>query len=436
MDKKIIGKTFPNLNRTLAYYSPTSLYVTLNEITEEQLADFFTDNKNMNKVKNESIYIHEVRHNIDHFCTLWGQSNILKLSNAINARISNSATEFYKIHPFKKEEYQFHYDEYYTVHYNQVKYNDANDTWAYRLSSGIKFDIKGKPDEKQPILFMNFVNPKGMHVIRVPISIAALLETNSTFDEYQHITEYINSLPSAEKEIENKLFLNRSYRNMLYNQNMAVYNSVVHLTANILGINNLMNALRISSAVATLTLNLTKELISIIPINKLAKEKWKERTKYMIDNKEFGFIFFNLIANYSAEYKKDNLYNLEKLLSTNNLPKEEKCVEIIVKEIDNNKAELSKLACLNESFQDICEIGKEVFHKRGLDGQKKSTKQLLIDNEFLPDVICSNTDFELEDYNLNQVIKNAPTKLPSQQRYSFTDFINQMLDEFYEIRGL
>jgi len=89
MKKKELGKTFPNLNKTIAYYSPISQFIVLNQVEEREFPDLFKDGRNMDVVKKASVYIHETRHNLDHISTLWGQKNLLKLSYVLDARVSN-----------------------------------------------------------------------------------------------------------------------------------------------------------------------------------------------------------------------------------------------------------------------------------------------------------------------------------------------------------
>jgi hypothetical protein len=436
MKKKELGKSFPNLNRTIAYYSPISQFITLNEIDESELPDLFKDGRNMNESTKASIYIHETRHNLDHIATLWGQKNLLKLSNALEARISKNEYEFHKILPLKREENQFHYDEYYTEHYNKSVFKGSQDIWTWGLSSGIKFDISGVPNENEPIPFIKFSKKSGEPLVRVPLSIAALLETNSTFDEYRHIIDHINALPKMEKIVENKLLTASIFKDLIYNQNMAVYNSVVHLTANTLTLSDVIEALKISSSIATIALNLPTKLVEKIPISEIAKKHWKERNQAMLINNEYGYIFYLLVNNYAKIFKIDKTYELESLLKANNLPTSDKLMDSILVEFESIKSGFQGNKCLHSYFENLSQKGIEILKLRGLDGTNISTEEIIKQKHFTPDLICADTDFDLVTFDLVDIIKNPPKNLNAEQRYSFMDLMNSKLDEFFEIRGL
>ncbi len=436
MKKKELGKTFPNLNRTIAYYSPMSQFIVLNEVEEGEFPDLFKDDRNMKEVKKASVYIHETRHNLDHLSTLWGQRNLLKLSNALDARVSNKETEFYQILPLKKEENQFHYDEYYTEHYNESEFNGPEDVWIWQLSSGIKFDLTGVPSENQPIPFIKFSKKSGEPLVRVPLSIAALLETNSTFDEYQHIIDFINTLPEMDKAIENRLLQSSIFKDLVYNQYMAVYNSIVHLTANILQLTDVIVALKISSSIATLALNLPSELLSKIPIPDIAKKYWKDRNEAMLKNNEYGYIFYLLVNNYAPKYTEEQSYNLDALLEANCLPSSADVLDLVLKNFESIKSEFQESKCLKAYLESISDKGIEILKLRGLDGSAVSTEKIITEKLFSPDLIFADTDFDLVDFDLGEVIKNPPENLNIEKRYSFMDLMDSKLNEFFSIRGL
>lgn len=436
MKKKELGKTFPNLNKTIAFYSPISQYIVLNEIDEAEFPDLFKDDRNMTEVKKASVFIHETRHNLDHISTLWGQKNLLKLSEALDARVSNNETEFHKILPLKREENQFHYDEYYTEHYNESTFKGPQDIWMSRLSSGIKFDISGVPNEKEPIPFIKFYKKSGVPLVRVPLSIASLLETNSTFDEYKHIIEHINDLPEMDKAIESKLLTSSILKDLIYNQYMAVYNSIVHLTANTLKLSDIIEALKISSSIATLVLNLPPELIERIPIPDIAKEHWKDRNGAMLNNNEYGYVFYLLVTNYAPKYEGHERFNLESLLEANSLPNSKELLELVIENFESIKSDFQKAKCLKAYFENISDKGIEIFKLRGLDGADISTEKIITVKLFSPDLIFADTDFDLVEFDLGEIMKSPPENLNMEERYSFMKLMNSKLDEFFSIRGL
>ena len=436
MKKKQIGKVFPSLNTTLAYYSTTSFFVTLNTITEAEYQALFSSPLDHNKSEQLSILIHELRHHLDHISTLWGQKHIVKLYKAVNARIEHNEFEFHKILPLKIEERQFHYETYYSVETNVVPWKGAADNWKWQLSSGVKFDINGIPDENRPILFINFATQADLHLVRVPLSIAALLETSAIKDELQSLYMHIRTLKKDEAIVERELLKKKVFAEIIYNQKLAVYNSIVHLTANLLNLNDLVLALNISAVISTICLNLPSELISKIPINKLAVETWNERTKKMMNNNEYGFIFYNLLYNYREFYKQDTIYNLSRLLVSNNLPDKEELTITINKNFDLMQDEVKTKQNFKTQFSNILTEGKRLFNLRGIDGSEINTFELLEKHNYKPNIVCSNTDFPLEEYIINTGLKLPMDNLTVQQWYSFAMTIDDRFNEFFEIRGL
>lgn len=436
MKKTQIGKVFPNLNATLAYYSPTSFYVTLNTISEAEYKTLLNKPVFSKKSEQLSILVHELRHHLDHISTMWGQRHIMKLFKAVNARIGHNEFEFHHILPLKIEERQFHYETYYSVETNVIPWNNTSDNWILRLSTGIKFDINGVPDEGKPILFINFLTPTGLHLIRVPLSIAALLETSAIRDELNIRNKYIQTLKENEALVERELLSNRILFEIVYNPKMAVYNSIVHLTANTLNIKELIIALDISAAISNLCLNLPIDLISKIPINSLFVESWKGRTNKMMENCEYGFIFCNLLYNYREYYIKDNNYNLDRLLAANNLPSIDKLKSKINNGFDLNIKEIKTKESFQKQFSDVLIEGRRLFNLRGLDGSEIDICELLEKHNYFPNIICNDTDFDLEEYKIDNKLKLPVDNLTPQQWYSFAFTIDDRFNEFFEVRGL
>src|SRR4051812_8450225 len=156
MLKREIGKLFPNIDTTIAYYSPTSFCVTLNTISEKEFKDFGSGASSKKKAENLSILYHELRHHIDHISTLWGQKNIFKLFDAVNGRLSSDEKKFYKIIDLKKTERQLHYAIYYTEEYERIPWKLGQANWQWILSTGFKFTDGGLLNENDPILFIRF----------------------------------------------------------------------------------------------------------------------------------------------------------------------------------------------------------------------------------------------------------------------------------------
>lgn len=437
MLKREIGKLFPNINKTLAYYSPTTFCVTLNTISENDIKEFDKGEISKAKAQNLSILFHELKHHIDHISTLWGQKNISKLFEAVNSRLNLDEKQFHKIIDLKLTEQQLHYAQYYTEQYNTIPWKMGNGNWTWILTTGFKFTDRGYPNEEEPIFFIRFATNDGNNLVRVPLSIASLLETNSTCEEIRIMLSYINALSPDEKLIENTIYNRHIFEDLIYNQNLAVYNAAVHLTANHLHLTDVVQSFDISSSIATLVLNLPYELITQIPINKEKMAVWGDRPSKMAKNNDYGFLFYNLLLNYVPFFENDKVYDLQRLLTANNLPSEEGILALINKNIDEIIESYSKQPNFKTNFTTIAKEGQRILNIRGIDGSKVSVSDLVGKHSYKPFIICNDTDFPLEDLSVPAILGKLPIdNLSVQQWYSFADTIDKKMSEFYNIRGL
>lgn len=437
MLKREIGKLFPNIKTTIAYYSPTTFCVTLNTISENDIKEFGNGKISKEKAENLSILYHEFTHHVDHISTLWGQKNIYKLFDAVNGRLSLDEKKFYKIIDLKKTEQQLHYDQYYTEQYNIIPWKTGNGNWKWILTTGFKFTDNGLPNENDPIFFIRFATNDDKNLVRVPFSVASLLETNSTKEEIKMMLSYINSLSPDEKLVENAIYNRYIFEDLIYNQNLAVYNAAVHLTANHLHLSDVVQSFDISSSIATLALNLPYELINQIPINEAKMAVWGDRPKKMAGNNDYGFLFYNLLLNYVPFFENDKEFNLQRLLTANNLPTEDEILAVINKEIDKIVDRYNEQPNFKNNFTTIAKEGQRILNVRGIAGTKVALSDLISNHSYKPFIICNDTDFPLEDLSVSAILDKLPIdNLSVQQWYSFADTIDKKMDDFYNVRGL
>lgn len=437
MLKKEIGRLFPNLNTTVAYYSPTSFCITLNKITEEEYKTLFNGQIDKNVSEKLSILYHEMRHHLDHVSTLWGQRHIQLLAEAIDARLILDEKEFWKIVKLKTEERQRQFATYYTEYYNSIPWTKAHGNWKYDFSTGIRFSDEGKPDDTKPIMFLKFKTFDEQPLVRVPISISSLLETNSTKEELEILGGYINTLPEDDRIVEGALFHNKTFQEVIYNQNLALYNVAVHLAANILDISEVITAFKVSSSIATLVLNLPDTVLERIPIQDEDIAIWGQRPMHLVNNFEYGYIFYVLLNNYASVYKKEKQYNLSSVLAANNLPEEEELERLILTELKKNYRSFESLSNIKNNMQTITKVGAEFFLERGIDGSKCTIAHLISNHGYRPNIICSDTDFPATFNDIKDIFSNRPIdNLNPVQWYNFSLMMDSKMEEFYNIRGL
>lgn len=143
-----------------------------------------------------------------------------------------------------------------------------------------------------------------------------------------------------------------------------------------------------------------------------------------------------MLSNYEMKFKEHNRYDLESLLEANNLPPSKELLDYVFAELEYIKTKFRENRCLSSYFDNTSEKGTEILKLRGLDGKRISTEQIIKAQLFTPDLICADTDFDLVKFDLAAVTKSPPENLSVEERYSFLDFMNSKLDEFFAIRGL
>ncbi len=437
MLKKEVGKLFPNLNQTVAYYSPTTFSITLNTISEAEYIHIIQSGKiDAHNIDNISTVYHEMQHHIDHISTLWGQKNILALGKALEARLSEDENQFSEIITYKIAERQLHYTQYYTENYTFIPWTKEQGNWRYAFTSGVKFNHKGQPDHDHPIVFLRFSTNSGTQLTRVPLSIASLLETNAIHSENRIKSSYINSLSGLEKENANKKNNEYVMSEIIYNQQLALYNVAVHLTANLLELSDVGKAFQISSALATIALNLPKEHLSSIPIPEDHNE-WGEKCQKLILNEDYGYVFLLLLSNYRYFFLNDGgEYLIERVLLANNLPSKSELEDTIIKLMQSFQSQLESNKNLQGNLTTMLGRGVDFFKLRGLDGTQAFISDLMKAHHKIL-MIFQEVNFDTDYSSLNHIFRNRPIKaLSLEEWFDFSQALDSKMDEFFEVRGL
>lgn len=434
---KKIGKLFPTLNTTVAYYDPATFYINLNTISQQELIDTRNAPFSHKYIENIKTIFHETRHNIDHVATLWGQKKILKYLRALNVRLKNDITKFDSIVAHKLEENQLFYADYYTEEYNYFPVDKMDKRWQWQATTGLKFSDKGLSDESRPIPMIHFKTHDGNPLIRIPISIASLLETNAVSEEIKMQLTFISSLSDTEKPFQLKFFEKETLLNLIYNQDLAVYNVAVHLAANLFNLSDIVEAFRISSAIATLALNLPTSLVTNLPVDEKQFGVWGERNKNMLLNHDHGFIYYILLFNYRPFYMKNKKLDVNDILLSSNLPKYAVVESIIENELQAIEDEIKSFDNLKELFLSKTTVGRQLLKSLGLCFEKMSIYEAVHQHKFIPTIICNDTDIKQIDYKASDIYKMQPIKqLDLSEWYNISWTLNLKLNELYEVRGV
>ncbi len=429
----MISNAFPCLNTTIAYYDQATFFIHLNTISQQDLTRMKSNVFAPENIGKWKTLFHEKRHNIDHFSTLWGQKNLLKYSKALNARLKNDPNMFDAVIEYKKQDNQLFYAKYYSEEFNKVPVRDMDKRWKWQPTTGLRFKSNGLPDKDRPIPMVRFSTWDNIPLIRVPISIATLLETNAVSEETKLDIAYFSTLSDADKLKQGKNHKQKELLNFIYNQDLAVYNVAVHICANLLGLTDTIPGFIISSTIATLALNLPPSLVSKLPVDEEQISKWGDRTKFMLQNNEYGYIYFVLLTNYARIFREKNKFDINDVLAGSNLPKYDEILSIVDTEMVSIEKELSKYENFAEIFLSHIATGRKMFKELGLGFEKKS----LYETSFQSTIIANDTKIDVKEMSASEVYNMQPINgLNISSWYNISSILNQKLTELFEVRGI
>jgi hypothetical protein len=432
---KQIGKLFPTFKRTVASYDPATFFIYLEDIAEADLVKIRANPLSNENIEHTKTLFHEIRHYVDHIATLWGQQLILKYLKSSNIRLQGDVANFKTIIEYKNSENQLFYLNYYTEEYNYIPVDSMHRRWQWLPTTGLKFDSHGSYDETKPILFIHFQTFDNKPLLRIPVSIASLLETNSKSEENKWQLAHIAQLSETEQPFHLKFFERDVLSKLLYNQDLALYNVAVHLAASILDISDFIEAFNISSSIATLTLNLPNNLVKKIPIKGEKFKIWGNRCQHMLDNNEHGFIYFLLLENYAPTFRESKKFNLAELLEASNLPDEETISNKVLAEMDSIINEAYQQVNLKETFIPNLEKGRILFKELGLIFKSNYIEYVISGKT--PTLIYNDTNIQFHSIRDKELFQLKPIKnLTVSEWYNVSDALNKKLTQLYEVRGV
>jgi hypothetical protein len=435
-DKKHIGKLFPNVKSAVASYDPATFIVALNKLSQAEFIAMRGNPMTAQNIEHFKTQIHEFRHMADHMATLWGQKSLLSYLTALNARLSNDPQQFHLINKYKAIENRLFYAEYYTEEYGYAPVKSLEQRWKWQLTTGLKLDIEGHPDEKRPIPMVHFFSPNDESLSRTPISVISLLETNAIAEEIIVHGAYLTTISETERPFHLKFFSDDTLYKLLYNQDLVQYNVAVHVTANVLGMTDIIEGFRISSAVATVVLNLPESVVSDIPIHQEFKP-WNERSRAMIKQHEYGFLFLLLLYNYGDTYRKSGEFDINALLACSNLPPYEDLLGLIDQEFEAIQNSMDQFENFKTMFQNRAKTGREIFHNAGIGFEKKTFMEVFDVKKVSPDIYCNDTYYDSDEFNDGNILQKRPMdNLAVADWDSCAYYLNGKMDEFFMIRGI
>lgn len=313
-----------------------------------------------------STSVHELTHWLDHTSTLWGQKQLILIYNAINAWTNQNEQEFYRIAIAKSERQRARLSIYYTEKY-KVDHQEVRPTpWRFEYGSGLEFGLDGKPRIDRPFIFTLFSNSSNQRVIRVPFSMFALTEANATYAELKVKSQSLSLLDDSSKLVE-QLHLEKEFCKNLYDPELVIYSVATHCLANSIEIDESLQAYELSSALATLCLNLPKELFQNLSVPE-EFNIWGSRVQALQELADPGFAFFT-IAKQAPKYKHNISVEqwLQEALKNTGIPSLEIIKDLAIAQMQELENEIIE-GLYADQLRNLLSIGRENFIQRGVWG--------------------------------------------------------------------
>lgn len=434
MKKSKLSNVFPNTG-VLAFYDQFHQII---QISKYEFSEFqsikldFINEDNANKI---ALFEHELTHWIDHCSTLWGQKNIVKLFNAINAFANQDINEFWRIktldNSYRKDTF-FHY---FSEQYNLIQGSET-DKWRYTITSGVRFDVNGSPNYEKPILFVRFSSSDKKPISRVPLTVASILETNAIKAEYYiKIASLTNETNPASRIIRERE-LKAELINLLYHPELTLYSVVAHLTANLNNDDDIIRILEQTSAIGTLVLNLPEKVYDDLKIPKIDDDLWTQRYKSFKSDKDIGATYYFLLKNLIDNNGKQS-FSEDRILSSSNLPNKEDIFQIIISEMQANKTKLIEGPFKSMAIEMITK-GIKMFKNRGIFGNKEGFREYITSNKLKPTVLFGDTILNTDGLEISEIIEKLikKEKLTVHEKYFALDFYDKKFELFNEICGV
>ena len=290
--------TFPNTNQ-VAHFDPRSQLVFLDKYRAKDIEQDYKEGKLSNlRVPLSTVY-HELNHWADCVGTVWGNKYLHKIYQSFDVlptvKYSGSEVNFYKFLEVHDQDRKLSYDDYYRVHHTAPKAHSHKRTWRIEFSSGVEFSVTGRPDEKNPIIFVKFRDRDSERlIIRQPLCVASILETTSVWSEMLTQILLIRATDGPEKVVD-MVLMEREFLDRLYAEELTLYSAPVHLMAHFASISETIDAYRMAALVAFVTLNLVSSHFRQIKTTK-SMDAWSDRFSAFRKNESIPFAFFCICA--------------------------------------------------------------------------------------------------------------------------------------------
>lgn len=277
-------------------YGFTSQLVMLNSVEQAHVSAVMAK-RAAGRFKVLHLAAHEYTHWLDHVSTLWGRASLRLFHRAYEATELNDEHEF---GPAIVDAWDFVGRIRSDVYFRVLGELGKDTHWAADFSAGLRFSIRGVPDETDPIVFIRFFDPRvsgpsrSSLIARTPLSVLSLTECTAQAAEFRWISaeaaDYGGNTPA------NPATWLSSLLSSLYDRDNCFYSAVFHSVANTANIRDTATAVEVAPALATLALNLPSEAYTELRSASGLPADWYKRVAGLHHHRDPGCALLVLLS--------------------------------------------------------------------------------------------------------------------------------------------
>ncbi len=255
------ARYFPNIGAG-GYYSPHSLSISLG-VAPPSNGNRGSPEREVWFRQHLPLIAHEYQHALDHVGTLTGRKLLDELRHAYHAldlKANFDPSELHHWVVFHDLQKRFYRRAYFTE--NDPTYRPPvgrRPNWGWDTSIGRGFDLTGRPDASDPILFVRFHDvDRNEKIARQPLTAAALFEARAMAVELEHLV-LMKTVEFGDDDHRWREF-NDLQQEMFYDVDLTLYSAPVHFLATRLNLTDPVTAYRLAALIAWIALNIADDL--------------------------------------------------------------------------------------------------------------------------------------------------------------------------------
>jgi hypothetical protein len=258
--RSLDARYFPNVSPR-AYYSPHDLAVHMKTDVFNRASAGDDAYRLAWTEERLPILVHEYQHSVDHMSTVVGRELLDALMRALDGlagKLEGNVAGLPSMLDYHDRQRRFYRREYFTEVRKGYQPGGDRPRWSWETSIGAGFDMAGRSDERDPIIFVRFKDEdQAVMVSRQPLTGAALFETRAVFAELDHDARQVAVKGAESPEWQR---FNRRQQEMFYDHELTLYSAPAHMVASRSGASDPIDAYRLAARAAGVALNFTRGL--------------------------------------------------------------------------------------------------------------------------------------------------------------------------------